>query len=233
MMGNGVPRRRLYTECPTPKKSRFATVEAAESAAERASFELNKTLHPYDTCPCGWVHLTSKKQRVNETPTATRLAELGDEAFAKLVQDDIRKTAHPSDAAQLRHPENLERWRRVLVQFRRELEKQLALKVGLRDEETKDWRRRTNVVRLAATSAFDECTSLINQVRIENTARRREEKKQRHEAGERAIDRLIAAHQIEFQHYLKEECEALGVELPQRILRVLELEELRNSQEST
>lgn len=229
MSSSQIPAQRLYTDCPTPKKSRFATIEAAEAAATRAQFELDKTLYPYDTCPCGWVHLTSKKQRVNETPLATRVAELGDEAFMQLVQEDVKKTVHPSDAVELRHPENLFRWRNALRQFRRDLEKQLADKVGLEDEATKEWRRRVTVVRLAVATAYDECTSLINQVRIENTERKQAEREQRHEAGERAIDRLISAHQIEFQRYLQEECEALGVELPKRIRRYLELEDLKET----
>lgn len=226
-----VPRQRLYTECPTPKKSRFATLEAAEAAAKKASFELSKTLYPYETCPCGWIHLTSKPFRVNQIPTKTSLAALGDVAFAKIVQDDVKKVAHPDDSAALRHHENLQRWRTALKQFRYEMQKQLASKSGEKGAGVTEWRKRVSVVILSIASTFDECTSLINQVRIENTEKRRQEKGKRHEAGERAIDRLIEAHQVEFQEYLAEECAALGAELPKRIRRYLELEQLKNAEQ--
>lgn len=227
-----VPKQRLYTECPTPKKSRFATMEAAEAAVRKASFELNKALYTYDTCPCGWIHLTSKLVRVNQVPAATSLALLGDMEFAKIVQDDVKKVAHPDDSAALRHPENLQRWRAALRRFGIEMEKQLVSKSDDKSADAKEWRKRASVVRLSIASTFDECTSLINQVRIENTQKKRQEKDQRHEAGERAIDRLIAAHQIEFQEYLAEECERLGVELPKRIRRYLELERLKSSEQN-
>lgn len=231
MTGGEVPQQRLYTECLTPKKSRFATMEAAEAAVKKASFELNKTLYTYNTCPCGWIHLTSKLARVNQAPSATPLATLGDLAFARIVQDDVKKIAHPGDSAALRHPENLARWHRALRQFLHEMELQLVTRSGEEGEGVTEWRKRARVVMLSISITFDECKSLINQVRLENAERRRREKEGRHDAGERAVDRLIAAHQVEFQQYLAEECEALGVELPRRIRRYLEIEDLKGTQE--
>lgn len=47
--------------CPTPKKIRFATKEAAwdfinaHKALDRSEFS-----RPYDDCRCGWVHISSR-----------------------------------------------------------------------------------------------------------------------------------------------------------------------------
>ncbi|MFJ5089999.1 hypothetical protein [Streptomyces sp. NPDC088674] len=43
--------------CPTPRKPRYATAEAAEIAAERTVIPFGRQLNAY-TCRCGWVHLT-------------------------------------------------------------------------------------------------------------------------------------------------------------------------------
>lgn len=223
----------LYTECPTPKKSRFATEGAAQSAADQAWIALGKRLYPYDTCPCGWVHLTSKLKRVKETPTLTGIAAFSDDAFAQVVRDDVRKIAHPDDSAALRHPENLERWRRFLYLFQLDLEKQLAAKSGDKSDETAEWRRRAQIVRVSIAETRDECKALINQRRIENTEKRKALKEQRHEAGERAIDRLIAAHREEFDRYLVEECELAGVDVPKSVRRHIELRELENEKETS
>lgn len=229
-MTDSIPAQRhtLYTECPTPKKARFATIEAANAAAERASFELSKTLYPYENCPCGWVHLTSRKQRLNRTPSATPVGALDLEAFAKVVQDDVRGRAHEDDSAALRHPENLERWHRALTAFKSDVNRQRASRVSEQGDDVDEWRQRVTVVQQIIGIRLTECRSHIEQVRIQNTQKKKAAKEQRNEAGERAIDRLITAHQLEFQRYLEEECEALGVELPKRIRRYLELEQLNN-----
>lgn len=218
--------RPLYTECHTPEKSRFATQEAADRAVKTASFELNKTLYTYDTCPCGWIHLTSKKNRVKETPSLTGMVDLTDEVFAQVVRDDVRGVAHAEDSAALRHPENLLRWRGHLRMFQVDLEKQLAKKSGDTSPEIKEWRKRIQVVRMSAARANEECKALIAAYREEKYKRKKEIKEQRHEAGERAIRRLVDAHQSEFQQYLVEECEVLGVELPRNVRRYVELDEL-------
>ncbi|MFD7861829.1 hypothetical protein [Streptomyces sp. NPDC059783] len=45
------------TECPTPKKRRYATVEAAVMAAARTAMSSGRPLNQYQ-CRCGWVHNT-------------------------------------------------------------------------------------------------------------------------------------------------------------------------------
>jgi hypothetical protein len=232
-VNGSIPEQRLYTDCPTPKKKRFATIEAAQAAADKASFELDKTLYPYETCPCGWIHLTSKERRVNETPSATSLGSLDGVAFAKVVQDDVRGTAHEDDSAALRHPQNLNRWRLALLDFKADVNRQRASRVSEKGDDVDEWRQRVSVVQRTIAMRLTECRSHIEYVRIQNTERKRAEKDQRHEAGERAVDRLVEAHQQEFQQYLQEECEALGVELPKRIRRYLELEQLESSDTAT
>lgn len=54
--------------CPTPEKQRFATDVAAKRSIKTGSLALGKQLYMYDSCPCGWIHLTSLKQG-NETDT--------------------------------------------------------------------------------------------------------------------------------------------------------------------
>lgn len=225
-----VPGQRLHTECSTPRKIRFATQEAADAAVRRASFEMNKTLYTYDTCPCGWIHLTSKKSRVSEVPSITGLVAVGDEMFEKVVRDDVRKIAHPDDSAALRHPENLERWRRTLRHFQVELEKQLANKAGDRSQDAAEWRKRIQIVRLSTVDILDECRTLIDQQRRDNSAKNRPRREQRGEVGEIAVKRLIEAHQEEFDQYLIEEFEKAGVDLPKGLQQRIELRDLKGKQ---
>lgn len=217
-------RHALFRECPTPKKARFATQEMADVAVKRSSFEMNKQLFSYGTCPCGWIHLSSKK--TVKAPSLTALGALDDEAFALAASNDVKGVAHPDDMAALRHPENLMRWKRALTVFATDLEIQLAQNAGKRSDELSEWRRRMQVVRISTSGRRDECMALIEEYRTERKAKDRAQAEERAIAGERAVKRLIEAHLLDFQRFLAEECAAQGVEIPRRIQRHIELTEL-------
>lgn len=62
------------------------------------------------------------------TLTMTNLAEMDQEHYATLVDDEIRGKAPASAAAELRRPENLDRWYAQLVTIKQSVESQLGVK---------------------------------------------------------------------------------------------------------
>ncbi len=217
------------TICPTPKKSRFATLEAAQRAADQAGFELDKKLYPYTTCKCKWVHLTSKKAVAQAAASRTlqEICDLDDEAFGKIVRDAVTARGMPEEAALLRSPELALRWSDALKQFQIDVEMQLAARAGEKDADTREWRKKIAIVKksifenraearaLCARSAVQHRMPPSPQVRDE----RRRQTALREIGGEQAVNRLIAAHQAEFNVYLIEEFGKIGAEVPERILR--------------
>lgn len=148
--------------CPTPTKGRYATREAAESAANRAKVGVGHVMAPYLCRPsCGWWHLTSRNVQpiapAQPDPEIVRLVTaLGDEAFTDLVRRDIRRQAHPAESAALRQPEIAERWDATLAVIQVDLERQFAQRATERGEAAKDWRRRASYVRLTAAERRKE-----------------------------------------------------------------------------
>lgn len=212
------------TECPTPKKRRFATLEAAKHEMETASFVLNKTLYPYDTCPCGWIHLTSKKNRSSQSVIDGQASAHPE--FAQIVRLDVKSECSEEDSRQLRQPENLARWRQELAIFRGELMRQFEIRKSDQSPEMKEWRSKTERVLFSVNVRMGEARALINEQRLIAEQRRKEQRQLREDAGERAVYRLVKAHQAEFTRYLLEECGAVGAEIPRRIARHAELREL-------
>lgn len=210
--------------CPTPTKSRFATQEAAQKAAHRASNVLGKTLYPYDTCPCGWVHLTSKKRYASSVEAVTADGGvLSDEDFARLIRNEVVGRCAPEDAATLRRPEHLLRWADALKGFQIDIATQLAVKAGQRDAETAAWRRRLARVQKALADRRLEVKRLLIECHSDNDRRvasirsadeRELFKEKKRTAGENAILRLKNAHPQEFVTYLKEEYAAVGLAIP-------------------
>jgi hypothetical protein len=217
--------------CPTPRKHRFATMEAALKEVEYAGFALNKQLYPYDTCQCGWIHLSSKKDRTPKgvARTLEQLVNLDEEEFAKLVRDEVRGKIHAHEAKLLRSSDLLIRWAGALKIFQIDINAQLAVKSGQRDPDTIEWRGRLGAVQLRLSERRQEARLLCAKrygrrlpeqaVAVESDLSQDHQPELRRVAGERAIDRLIQGHRKEFTQYLVEEFEAVGAEIPARILR--------------
>lgn len=199
-------------------------MEAAKQEVETASFVLDKTLYPYDTCPCGWIHLTSKKTRVNQSVLDGPASAHPE--FAQTVRSDVKSECSEDDSRKLRQPENLTRWRQELVIFRSELMQQFGIRKRDKSPEMAGWRSKMERVLYSINVRLGEARALINEQRLIAEQRRKEQRQLREDAGERAVDRLIKAHQAEFTRYLLEECGAAGAEVPRRIARHAELREL-------
>lgn len=133
--------------CPTPAKSRYATNQAADSAASRVQIPIGQHLRPYE-CPCGWWHLTSQPGPATPNDaTIQTVAELDTPAFEDLVRRDLRGHATPHEAGALRHPAIATRWEAALLLLRVDLEGQFARRKEDRSLEARDWRRRATIVR--------------------------------------------------------------------------------------
>lgn len=212
--------------CPTPDKKRFATLPAAEDAARRAGFALQKSLRPYTNCPCGWIHLTSREeQRAAREPLLTD-GPVDDLMFALVTRDDVMGKAPQADAEILRAPENLVRWADALKTFQIDLGAQMAQKQGCYDDATKAWRKRIRVVEKRLREKRAEAKRLMylhitctdssqaaNRVRYASREARTNLKERKRIAGERAIARLKDAHPDEFKRYLAEEYIVDGLDL--------------------
>ncbi|MFD8771373.1 hypothetical protein [Streptomyces sp. NPDC059916] len=224
--------------CPNPTKSRYATREAAESAARRVALRIEAPLAPYE-CPCSWWHLTKgTPEQPIDPATAPRydiehLASLPDIDFREIVARDVTGEGDPGQRAALRHSRNVLRWKRQLGQLIADIEGQLKDRRGDKSLAGHDWakravgRRDALVVRLNEAKrlrAADHARITVNQERhrqdVETAAAAGMTVKElRAAAGEIAIQRLIAAHNGEFDEYLAEEYAALGITLPERIER--------------
>ncbi|MER6605931.1 hypothetical protein ABT282_08445 [Streptomyces sp. NPDC000927] len=215
--------------CPTPKKHRFATMEAALIEIERAGFALNKKLYAYDTCECGWIHLTSKESRAIHNPKGARtleqLIKLGDDEFDELVRSDVRGRAHPDESKMLRNPLLVRRWAAAMKAFQISLSVQLVQKAGQRDPEIMEWRARLAVVQKNLSDRRNEARAICSNISLRNLptpfpeGKSSEQRELRKAAGERAIDRLIEGNREEFTQYLIEEYAELGAKIPPRILK--------------
>jgi hypothetical protein len=218
------------TDCPTPTKARYATQNAAITAAARASFGLGTPLRPYE-CPCSWWHLTSKRADLIPNPASAtevdieRLMSIPESDFREIVVADTRSEGAPGERAALRHPRILGRWKKTLGELVSDIEQQL------RDRRhVTDWRKRALGHRDALIVRVTECRRLRSEVHVElmrrGEFRRRDAeaaaaagatvKELRANAGELAVDRLIAAHRDEFERYLTEEYKAFGLQIPDR-----------------
>jgi hypothetical protein len=214
----------MTTACPTPAKTRFATDEAAKHAAARYV----KTLRTYQ-CDCSWWHLTSKTQApkpIADTTVTQHVTALDDTDFELLVGAELRGHATPQQAAALRDPINHDRWIRALIATNEDIQQQLAARKNDRSTEATQWRRRTLTIQRSLRERRAEAKNLRQQA---HAAAGRERAlsategmtvgQKRSIAGERAIQRLIDAHQAEFGQYLIEEFTKDGLQVPTRIAR--------------
>jgi hypothetical protein len=201
--------------CPTPRKSRFATMEMAAPAARRASLSLGKNLYPYENCPCGWIHLTSREDGGRNEPLLNG-GPVDEALFALVVRDDVVNRCAISDAEALRDPKNLDRWKDALWVFWIDTEAQLAKRAGIRDKETMEWRKRVKLTQNAIRVRRAEVRQLLRERAEQQRAVAAANntpimKARRRSAGERAVQRLKDAHPDEFMTYLAEEYVAEGL----------------------
>lgn len=204
--------------CPTPTKTRFATLSAAQSAADRAGFVFQKTLHPYDDCPCGWIHLTSKGTKDNRRESLLSNGPVDDLVFALVVRDDVMGRCAAQDSEILRTPEHMVRWSDALKTFQVDLSAQMAERKGIYGSETQAWRKRMRAVERALREKRAEAKRLMYETYTLNPQNKRpksqnDNKKQRVAAGDRALQRLKEAHFEEFMTYVAEEYIADGLPL--------------------
>lgn len=234
--------------CPNPQKKRYATAEAAHSAAHGVQIAITEPLHPY-ICVCTWWHLS--RQAPDLVPTnaipdpvdIARLETLSDTSFRDLVATEARGQLDMDTRIALRHTSLHLRWQRTLKELRADINQQLNNRRHDNSLLTHDWRKRAEGYRDSLTLRLQECRDL-RAAEIEKTKTHRaalkasnnEEtdrqldtlgvpqhtsKELRRQAGERAIQRLIDAHGTEFSAYLAEECAVLGAPLPNRVRKYL------------
>jgi hypothetical protein len=210
--------------CPTPAKVRYAT----EGAAQLVAAGFHRDLRAYH-CPCDWWHLTSKPGPVKpreDTTVTQHVAALDNDDFEALTGADIRGTATPEQAAALRSTINLYRWTDALKAITIDINAQLAARKGDTAPATMDWRRRVLDVQRSLHERRAEAKRLRQQAHAAASIEGQRlasldtsGPQARAAAGERAIQRLIDAHQGEFGDLLIAEYEAAGLQVPTRIAR--------------
>lgn len=151
--------------CPTPLKKRYATREAAHSAARGVQLAIPAPLYPY-TCVCTWWHLS--RQPSDTVPTdatpdpadVARLELLSDTGFRELVSLEARGRLPMHDRIAVRHPSLLLRWQRALKELRADINVQLNERKQDTTLLTHDWRKRAEGYRDSLTLRIQECRDL-------------------------------------------------------------------------
>lgn len=226
------------TTCPTPTKARYATQGAAENAAFRSAVRFDNPLRPYE-CACTWWHLTSKPADTIPNPAHAsqiaieRLVSIPDSDFREIVVADTRSQGDPDQRAALRHRRLLPRWRKHLGELTTDIGQQLGERRNDTTPEGQHWRKRALSYHDSLTIRLTECRRLRSEAHVELMARQDSRRldaqaaaaagatpqELRGRAGEAAVDRLIAAHREEFERYLVEEYQALGLQIPDRFAK--------------
>ncbi|MEU9405698.1 hypothetical protein AB0E08_08325 [Streptomyces sp. NPDC048281] len=189
-------------QCPEEKKRKFTSREQAMLAAgESGRPDLNSYL-----CVCGWWHLTKKNSvgRASEQLVQT-LRAASEKEFASLVLAELEGKATPDEAAALRSDDLLWRWKQALSTLLVESQQQLNATLDRDDSFTREWRKRRQRWVQQAAARRKEMSLLLRSLQIRRAEERRAGKDARVTPRNRAIDRLINAHQDEFDRLLKEE----------------------------
>ncbi|MER6092507.1 hypothetical protein [Streptomyces bluensis] len=184
-------------DCPNPQKKRYATSEAAHSAARSVQIAITEPLHPY-ICVCTWWHLS--RQPSNQIPTDAiadpddiqRLELLSDTSFRDLVATEARGQLATHDRIALRHTSLLLRWNRTLKELRADINQQLNNRAHDTTLLTHDWRKRAEGYRDSITLRLQECRDLRAQ-EIEKNREQREAVKAANLQAEASIQELAAA----------------------------------------
>lgn len=198
----------MTTVCPTSHKKRYATRQAAESAAAGVQVAVGH-LYPY-ICSCTWWHLS--KNPSNELPAnitadpadVARLTAMSTTAFRDLVATEASGRANHNDRLALRHPDpaHLNRWRETLKELLADVKLQISARAGDHTPETAEWRRRVKTYRESLIRRVDECherwvaakeaqKTAPRETQQEKEAREQAAKRARIEARERALDQQL------------------------------------------
>jgi hypothetical protein len=195
--------------CPTPQKKRYATREAADSAARGVQIAITQPLYPY-VCSCTWWHLS--KNATNELPAnitadpadVERLHGMTTTQFRDLVATEASGKAADNDRLALRHPNttHLNRWRDTLKELLDDIKLQLSARSTDTSPEALEWRRRAKAYRESLLRRINECHERCAAAAEEEKEARREAqsakekqeqaaKQARVEARGRALDKQL------------------------------------------
>lgn len=183
--------------CPTPLKKRYATREAAHSAARGVQLAIPTPLHPY-TCVCTWWHLgrqPSDHVPADATPDPddiARLELLSDTSFRELVSLEARGQLPMHDRIALRHTSLLLRWQRTLKELRADINLQLNNRKRDTTLLAHDWRKRAEGYRDSLTLRLQECRDL-RATALDKTMQQREADKAANVQARTDIQQLAAA----------------------------------------
>jgi hypothetical protein len=183
--------------CPNDQKKRYATREAAESAARRSQIAIDTPLHPY-VCVCTWWHLS--KRTPDTVPTDAiadpndiyRLQIQSDAAFRETVATEARGKLPTHDRIALRQPGNLLRWHKALKELRADVNRQLTTRATDKSLEAHDWRRRAEGYRDTLTLRLQECRDLRAR-HLEKTQQQRDAEHLERTASQAEIQQAAAA----------------------------------------
>lgn len=157
----------MANPCPTPRKDRYATLEAAEAGARRSEWVFTiARLYTYD-CDCGWIHLTKRPPDKVPADTAPdpaivkQLAGLSAVLFTDAVTRDVRGVLSTAERIALRHPSLLVRWKSTLEWLRLRVDTQLADRADHIGPEVEEWRCRARTYMAALDRRRHENARLL------------------------------------------------------------------------
>ncbi|MFI1532083.1 hypothetical protein [Streptomyces griseus] len=197
-------------QCPTPKKRAYDSRDAAHARAVVSDRKLN----PY-RCQCGKWHLT---MRDAAAPTVQEdalelLAAMTDVQFDNCVTAELYGGATPETAAALRTPDMAPRWGAVLKRRLASMQAELALKKGMDDPATKEWRAAT-VRRMGFIHGRQIEVNSIMKAALHQA--QTSEQQLRARAANAAKRRLVGAHFDEYREYVTEELARRGLQFVDR-----------------
>lgn len=153
--------------CPTPAKKKYATLSAADIDRVTLGSTRGRDLEAYDTCPCGWVHLATKREIKGvgaEPMTVEDILALDHDTFNKLVRRETYNAVHPDTAESLRNPRLAHAWVEALKLFRMDLNIQRQDRSGERSLGHAEWSRRLHRVMLSTVDRLNEAQRIVRDM---------------------------------------------------------------------
>jgi hypothetical protein len=213
-----------WADCPTPRKIRYNTRNAAKNAAGVRSRSTGFPLYVY-RCRCGSWHMTRQRQEITDVPLVQvhglgHILGMDDETFINTVICDITGDLDPSDGQFLRHPDVASRWKAGLTTVRQRVERQLASLNKLRSLSAEDdeWRMLLTETVDAITARQRECAGLLLPAvsvtpAVAATTAAVSKRLVRRSAGDRALELLVNRHLSEFTKLFHVEARRVGLPL--------------------